>query len=108
MDIILVAIIAFFTLVFGYYGSMVGYFCVTGRPAKIDDVIFLKKTKAYLRAEKVEPARLFKMKLAVIVQFVAFILLAIVYFTTDGGSIALMFIFGGIYLGTNAFIAKLI
>lgn len=108
MDIILLAIVAFFTLVFGYYGSMVGYFCVTGRPAKIDDLLFLKKTKAYLREEKVEPAKLFKMKFAVIVQFVAFVLLAIIYFTTDGWNIALMIIFAGIYFGTNAFIAKLI
>ncbi|KGL39177.1 hypothetical protein BMT55_01285 [Listeria newyorkensis] len=108
MDIILLAIIAFFTLIFGYYGSMVGYFCVTGRPAKIDDLIFLKKTKAYLREEKVEPTKLFKMKFAVIVQFVAFTLLAIVYFTTDGWGFALMTVFAGIYFGTNAFIAKLI
>ncbi|MBC1604354.1 hypothetical protein HCJ39_06475 [Listeria rocourtiae] len=108
MDMILWAIIAFFTLILGYYLSMVAYFCVKGKPAKIDDVIFLKKTKAFLREETVDATSLFKMKLAVIVQFLTFVVLAVLYFTTDGWSIALMIIFGSVYLGTNAFIAKLI
>ncbi|WP_187136493.1 hypothetical protein [Listeria grandensis] len=79
---------------------------MTGRIAKMDDVIFWKKNKVFLRDERVETRALMMMKLATVVQFILFVALVLVYFLTSTWTIALIIVFAVVYIGTNLFVMK--
>ncbi|MBC2322459.1 hypothetical protein [Listeria booriae] len=106
MDMILVIFIGLISLVVLYYLSMVIYFCVTGRPAKIDDVVFWKKTKAFLREHHEEAVNLGKMKCVAICQFICFVVAVYLYFVVDISSIILVPCFAVVYLGANLLYVK--